>query len=139
MTMTHQKHSMPLPKIDALMKPFWESACNHQLVIQKCIQCNHVHFPPSPVCPDCLGEDQEWVVVSGKGKLYSWCEFHRAYWDSVKDSMPYNVSMVELDEGPILITNLIDIEGIELSINMPLKVIFKTIDAGNVLPVFTPV
>ena len=46
--------------------------------------------------------------------------------------------MVELEEGPILITNLIDIEGIELSINMPLKVIFKTIDAENVLPVFAP-
>ena len=62
-------YTKPLPKIDDLTRPYWELARLHQLSVQRCLACGHCHFPPSPVCPACLSEDQGWEVVSGRAEL----------------------------------------------------------------------
>ena len=64
-----------LPVIDALMAPYWAHAKAHRLAVQKCAGCGDRHFPPSPVCPECLSEDQSWDVVSGRGTLLSWDQY----------------------------------------------------------------
>jgi uncharacterized OB-fold protein len=96
----------PLPKIDELMRPYWEHARAHRLSVQRCNACGHHQFPPGPVCAECLSEDLGWKVVSGLGTLVSWCEFHRAYWSSFAEDVPYNVAVIRLDEGPHIISNL---------------------------------
>lgn len=97
----------PLPVIDALTRPYWEHARRHALAVQHCPGCGHHWFPPGPVCPQCLHERPEWRVVSGRATLVSWCEFHRAYWPAFADELPYNVAIVQLEEGPRIVGNLV--------------------------------
>ncbi|MGE0719900.1 MAG: Zn-ribbon domain-containing OB-fold protein, partial [Alphaproteobacteria bacterium] len=96
-------YAKPLPKLDALNRPFWELARDHKLAVKTCDACGHRHFPPGPVCPACLGKEQSWEVVSGRGTLLSWVTFHRAYWGGFAGDLPYDVCLVELDEGPVLV------------------------------------
>jgi uncharacterized protein len=97
----------PLPKIDALTRPYWEHARAHRLSVQHCCACNQHQFPPGPVCTRCLSEALDWQVVSGRGTLVSWTEFHRAYWPAYADDLPYNVAVIRLDEGPEIVSNLV--------------------------------
>ena len=97
----------PLPKIDAQTRPYWDLARQHVLSVQYCKGCGHHQFPPGPVCSECLSDALEWKPVSGRGTLVSWAEFHRAYWNSLADDLPYNVAVVRLDEGPQIISNLV--------------------------------
>lgn len=97
----------PLPAPDALTRPYWDHARAHRLSVQHCRACGHHQFPPGPVCSACLGEDLDWVVASGHGTLVSWAEFHRAYWPAFADDLPYNVAVVQLEEGPLIVSNLV--------------------------------
>lgn len=109
--MTHQSethaYDKPLPQIDPLTKGYWKYAKAHRLSVQHCRTCGGRHFPPGPVCPSCLSDDQEWEPVSGQGTLVSWGRFHRAYWPGFADTLPYNVCLVRLAEGPLIVSNLI--------------------------------
>ena len=120
-------YTKPLPVIDALTAPYWAHAKAHELAVQKCNACGHRHFPPSPVCPECLSEDQAWEVVSGRAKLVSWASFHRAYWDSYRDDVPYDVCVVELEEGPVLVSNFAGPVPDHLRMGLPLRVVFDDV------------
>jgi uncharacterized protein len=97
----------PLPVITPLNKPFWDYAARSIFALQTCDTCGDAHVPPSPACPKCLSEDQSWKPASGRGTLESWADFHRAYWDGFKEELPYRTCLVKLDEGPLIISNLI--------------------------------
>ena len=73
-------YAKPLPVVDPISKPFWALAAQGRFALQVCANCNHMHYPGTPVCPHCLSSDQNWQAVSGRGKLLSWAKFHRAYW-----------------------------------------------------------
>ena len=66
----------PLPKPDAEPAVLGFCAARRCLSLQRCRHCGDVHFR-CPVCPACLSEQQEWVPASGRGTLFSWCEFHK--------------------------------------------------------------
>ena len=90
-----------------LTEPFWALARQGVLAVHKCSACGHMHFPASQVCRRCLSADQVWEPVSGQGTIWSWIRMHRAYWDGFKSDIPYVVAMIELVEGPMLISNLV--------------------------------
>lgn len=128
-------YKKPLPKMDWLTQPFWDHAAEARLAIQKCEACGDLHFPPSPVCPACLSENQSWQVVSGNGVLESWIDMHRAYWPGFSDDLPYRVCIVRLDEGPLLVSNLVGpSENAKLSARV--RVVFDKVTAGVTLPKF---
>jgi hypothetical protein len=121
------RYRKPLPVIDALMAPYWEHAKAHRLTVQTCKACGDRHFPPSPVCPECLSEDQVWEVVSGRGTLLSWASFHRAYWDSYRDDLPYDVCIVQLLEGPMVVSNFAGKRPEGLRLGLPMRVVFEDV------------
>lgn len=86
-------------------RPMWESIEGRRLKLQTCLKCGHVRYPPAPSCPECLSFEYEWRPVSGRGKVLSWVVFRRKYFDDFPP--PYNAIAVRLDEGPILVTNLV--------------------------------
>lgn len=131
--MTYNK---PLPHIDALNAPFWAAAKEGRLVLQHCPACGDVRFPPGPVCPKCLAGDQGWVEASGNGTLESWIDMHRAYWDAFKDELPYRVCLVRLEEGPVMVSNLVGKAGV-LRMGAPVKVVFDAVTDEVTLPKFT--
>jgi len=120
-------YTKPLPKIDALTQPFWEYAGRGKLAIQACKQCGDRHFPPTPVCPKCLSQDQEWQVVSGRGELASWAVFHRAYWDSFVNDLPYSVCIVRLAEGPLVAGNLIEDKSVAPKVGDTVEAVFDQV------------
>jgi uncharacterized OB-fold protein len=128
-------YNKPLPKIDPLIQPFWDNAKAGKLVVQTCKTCGDKRLPPSPVCSNCLSPDQEWMQVSGRGTLESWVDFHRAYWDGFKEDLPYRVCLVRLDEGPVLISNLIG-DSANARMGAKLEVVFDAVTDKVTLPKF---
>lgn len=129
-------YTKPLPRIDTLNKPFWEAARAEKLVIQACDDCGDVRFPPSPVCPKCLSAAQSWKAASGNGTLKSWVDFHRAYWGGFNGALPYRVCLVRLEEGPLLISNLVGASD-AAKLGAAVRVVFEKATDDITLPKFT--
>jgi uncharacterized protein len=84
--------------------PMWASMKAGKLQLQRCDPCGHFRYPPAPVCPQCLSARATWTAVSGKGTVLSWVVFHKKYFDD--HVPPYNSVAVQLEEGPIIVTQL---------------------------------
>lgn len=95
---------------DDLESHYWQEMQHGRLVFARCRRCDNAWLPPRAECPSCLEADWVWEEASGRGKLISWVVYHVAYHPAFEDRLPYNVAIVELDEGPRLITNLTDID-----------------------------
>ncbi|KMK64928.1 Zn-ribbon domain-containing OB-fold protein [Puniceibacterium sp. IMCC21224] len=106
---------------------------DRQLRLQCCTDCGTWRYPPGPACPDCLSPDSDWKPVSGQGEVVSWVMFHKEYLPEYP--APYNVVAVRLDEGPILISNLIE-DPAENVIGKRVKLVPVEMDDGVVLPRF---
>jgi uncharacterized protein len=128
----------PLPRINKLNAPFWEGARRHELRLQRCRQCGRHWFPPAHRCPECLNTDYEWAQASGRGKVWSWIVMWQRYFAAFQEAIPYNVAYVELDEGPRLITNIIDCDPEDLRCDLPVEVVFEDVTEEISLPKFRP-
>jgi hypothetical protein len=135
--MNHPAYNKPLPVIDLLTRPYWEHARAHRLAVQACRSCGDRHFPPSPVCPHCLSEEQTWEVVSGLGTLLTWGRFHRAYWPGYKEDLPYDVCVVRLNEGPLVVSNFAGPVPDGLRTGLPLRATFDDVTPEISLVRFT--
>lgn len=120
-------YNKPLPIKDPLTQPYWDHALNGKLSVQCCNKCKHLHFPPSPLCSSCLSEDLDWMVVDGEASLVSWVRFHRAYWDGFKDSLPYDVCLVKLKEGPMILSNFSGPVPENIRAGMPMQAVFEPV------------
>ena len=100
--------SFPVPEPTPLSQPYWDALKQGSLKFQCCRACSHAWLPPRAECPECLGDAWDWTAASGKGRVISWVIYHHAYHEAFKERLPYNVALVELDEGPRLITNIVN-------------------------------
>jgi hypothetical protein len=133
-------YSGPLPVPTPETRPFWEAARRHELHLQRCRACGRHVFYPRAVCPHCFGNDLEWQRVSGRGRLHTFTVVHRGA-RGFPLGPPYVLAIVELAEGPRLMTNLVDCEAdpARLTIGMPVEVVFADVAAAVALPRFRPV
>jgi len=132
-------YAKPLPKIGVYDKPFWEYAKRHELRMQRCKQCGNVWFPPAPVCNDCLSQEYEWKLMSGRARVVSWVIFHQLYITGFKDEIPYASVLVHLDEGPEMITNIVGLPNEQLKVGLPVEVVFEDATPEISIPKFRPV
>jgi uncharacterized OB-fold protein len=114
-------------------EPMWESIRAKRLSMQRCSHCRKFWYPPGPLCPYCLSTDYEWSQVSGAGTILSWVIFHRQYFDDFPT--PYNVIAIQLEEGPIFVTNLVGEEPRSGFLGKPVRIDYATSPAGDVRPV----
>ncbi len=96
----------PLPE-----SAFWQALEDGRLSFQRCGDCGHAWLPERQACPQCWSASSSREVASGKARVISWVVYHIAYHEAFKDRLPYNVAIVELAEGPRMITNLVNLEG----------------------------
>jgi uncharacterized OB-fold protein len=129
----------PLPRPSEDSAPYWEAAHKGELQMQKCGDCGHVRFPPSLLCPRCLSDEAEWTKLSGRGKVYSWIVIHQSQHPAFNADTPYNVAIVELEEGPRLHTNIVGCANEEIHIGMPVEVVFERVSDDTAMPRFKPV
>ena len=121
--------SKPLPKPTPDTQPFWDAVKRHQLLLPKCKACGQLHYFPRPFCPYCFSWDLEWIQCSGNGKLYSYVINHRPA-PGFEEEAPYVIAVVELDEGPRMLSNLIDIEPTPeaVQVDMPVEILFQDVN-----------
>mgnify|MGYP001603461403 CR=1 FL=1 len=132
------EYKKPLPLIDEDNASYWEYCKKHELRMQKCTRCGHIRFPPSIICPKCHSMEAEWTKLSGKGKVYSFVIFDRAYHESYKDDIPYAVAIIKLDEGPRMESNVTGCNVEDVKIDMPLELYFDDVTDKVSLPKFKP-
>jgi uncharacterized OB-fold protein len=127
----------PLPAITPETRHFWEGAQAGELRLQNCVACDRVYFPPRPFCPRCGSRQVSVVRASGRATLYSYVIHHRAAPGFVP---PYSIAVVQLAEGPRMMTNIIDVEQTPeaLQLDMPLEVVFQRMSEEISLPLFRP-
>ena len=129
-------YSKPVPVPSEDSKPFWDAAKKGQLQLQHCLDCGAYRFPPSVLCPECNSMSSEWTAVSGRGKVYSFVVFHRAYHPGFAGDLPYAVACIELEEGPRLLSNIVGIPPEQVRCDMPVEVVFEEITPDISLPKF---
>jgi len=100
--------SFPAPEITDVSRPYWDGLADGSLLYQHCRSCDANWLPPRSACPTCLSPNPEWRASSGAGRVVSWVVYHHAYADHLKEKVPYDVTIVELEEGPRLLTNIVN-------------------------------
>ena len=128
----------PLPQVTPAMAPFWEAARRHELVVQRCRACGARRFPARELCSHCLSREAEWERVSGRGTVFSVAIVHQALHPGFAAEVPYAVVVVELEEGPRLISNLLGVAPHEIHIGLPVEVVFEDVTPEITLPKFRP-
>jgi uncharacterized OB-fold protein len=126
----------PLPAIDADSQPFWDGAKRGELLIQRCTDCQKWQFYPRLRCIRCGGA-VEWTLASGQGRVYSYTVVHRAPHEAFAAIAPYVVALVDLAEGPRMMSRL-RIAPDAVRIGLGVHVAFEQLTDEVTLPVFRP-
>ena len=126
-----------LPQPTPETQHFWDGTKANQLLLQRCDECSKVYFPPRPVCPGCASRKVSVFQASGKGFLYSYVIHHRPV---PGFTPPYAIAVVELDEGPRMMTNIVECEQTPeaLPLDMKVEVVFEPQTDTITLPLFRP-
>lgn len=127
----------PLPQPTPETAAFWAGTKRGELIIQRCDDCTHAYFPPRPFCPKCGGRSVTDEAATGRATLYSYVINQRPH---ASFDGPVAVAVVELEEGPRMMTNIIDTPQTEeaLVLDMDLEVVFEDQSDDVALPLFRP-
>jgi uncharacterized protein len=128
---------VPQPEVNPETQQFWDATAAGQLLVKRCEDCDSLIWYPRSVCPECGSLRTRWQQVSGRGRIYSYTINHRGE-GAYQGSAPFVLAYVELDEGPRMMTNIVEADSGGLSVGMPVEVVFHDTGAGNALPRFRP-
>ena len=103
---------------------------------QFCEECGGTRYSPGPVCPQCLSFRRGRKEASGRGTLESWVDFHRACWDGFKGGLPYRVCLARLEEGLVIVSNLVD-KTTNLRMGQLVRAVYEKVTDKGTLPKFT--
>lgn len=147
--MAEYRKALPQPTEETL--PYWEGCRQGELRLMFCHDCGRYYFYPRPLCRYCLGRNTEWRTVSGKGRLHTHVINYRPA-RGFESEAPYVIAVIELDEGPRLMSNLKEVQvdlavvpsglrrrdGSEMRIDDPVEVFFEPATDEITLPMFRP-
>ncbi|HVV29472.1 MAG TPA: Zn-ribbon domain-containing OB-fold protein [Mycobacteriales bacterium] len=136
--MTAAPARVDLPVIDAATAPFWEGTQRSALLIRHCDACGRKHFYPRPFCPYCWSDQVHWEQANGTGTLYTYSIVYANDLPPFRDRLPYVAAIVALDEGPKMMSNLVECELSDVQVGMPLEVVFNRQTDEVTLPVWRP-
>ncbi|MBC8466473.1 MAG: OB-fold domain-containing protein [Deltaproteobacteria bacterium] len=131
-------YGKPLPRINADTSPFWEGCKNHELRFQKCNGCEHVRWPPSLICPNCLSKEATWIRSCGKGTVYTFVIYRRAFHKAFSKDIPYVTASIRLEEGPRILSNVVGCPPDKVACDMLVEVTWEDINEEFSLPKFKP-
>ncbi|WP_165452491.1 Zn-ribbon domain-containing OB-fold protein [Paenibacillus thalictri] len=130
----YQPRTMTIPEIQPELKAYWDAAAEDKLLIKQCDDCGQYHYYPRLLCPFCMSEKTSWREAKGTGTIYTYSVMRR--------EVPYAIAFVTLDEGPRMMTNIVDCDLDTLQIEQRVKVVFKPSgdqdQPGPSVPCFTP-
>ena len=128
--------SLPRPIANADSQPYWDAARERRLVIRKCKSCGTLHFMPRHLCPACWSDQLEWVESKGNGTVHSFSIIRRASDPAFAPKVPYVTALIELDEGPRMMANILGEDALSVRIDDRVKLTFEDRGDGALLPQF---
>lgn len=138
MNLTDEDLVKPLPLPTKWSQPFWDAAKEHKLTLKKCSKCGNIDHPPYLYCTNCMADEHEWIEASGKAKLVAYAinEFGVPFpfWED----LPYVVAMIDLPEGPRMISNIVECDQDKLENGMDLEVVWDDVSEDISLPKWKP-
>lgn len=130
------RYDLPVP--DDYTTTWWDAAAERRLLVVRCHDCGEAHFYPRPFCPRCGGEEVSWEEASGRATLYTWSVVHQNDMPPFRDMLPYVAAVVDLDEGPRMMTTVVGTDPGHLQVGMRLEADFEELAEGFWRPVFRP-
>lgn len=128
----------PLPVVDTATEPYWSALREKRFTLPKCADCGKHHFYPREICPYCTSDKIEWVPASGKGTVYSFTIARRPSHPAFAEQAPLAIALVDLAEGPRLMTSLTGIKVEDVKIGMPVTVEFEEASPEVTVAKFRP-
>ncbi|MGW6332964.1 Zn-ribbon domain-containing OB-fold protein [Nocardia rhamnosiphila] len=119
------------------IEPYWSGAAEGRLVLSTCADDGAVLWPPRPFCPRHMTAEIRWEPAGGGGVVHSYTVVHRGEGAFAK-AAPYVLAYVELDEGPRVLTNLLNADGeppVEVEVEIGQRVTARFDSAGEGAPV----
>ena len=132
------EYTKPLPTITDENREFWEGAKRGKLRMQKCGDCGHIRYPISHVCPKCLSYNFNWTDLSGRGEVFSYIVFYQLYNKAFEKDIPYNVALVQLEEGPRMYSNVVGVDNDAVKVGDKVEVTFDPVTPEVTIPRFKP-
>ena len=124
------------PTVDLDSAAWWDAVQDRRLMVNACASCRRHSLYPRPFCPHCGSGNVALTPASGRARLYTWTVIHQNA-APFAERTPYVVAMVDLEEGPRLMTEIQDCPVDALAADMELSLTFRD-DDGFLVPVFTP-
>ncbi len=128
---------IPLPSVDPLTKPFWDGTKQHKLMMQRCSKCRRFHWLPSPSCQTCGNSELVWEQLKGMGTVNTFTIVHKVVRNTAfEKKTPYLIAVVELDEGPRIVTNIESEDLVQVRIGSRVEVTYDDLTLEVSLPKF---
>jgi len=127
-----------VPRPTAETAPYWEGCRDQKLLIQRCSECRHFQFYPRILCTECASRKVEWVAASGCGTVLSFTVVRQAISAAYAAEVPYVIALIKLDEGPTMMSNIIQADADSVKIGMPVEVVFEAWTDEVTVPKFRP-
>ena len=131
-----QRREGPPPDLE--QAPYWAATLEGRLLVQRCVPHGHTQLYARAHCIRCRGEVR-WEDASGFGTVYSFTVLRQHHSRSLRHLLPLVVALIDLDEGPRIMTNLIDVDPADVRVAMRVEVYFERVSDTAALPLFTPV
>ncbi|MEQ8731924.1 Zn-ribbon domain-containing OB-fold protein [Roseitalea porphyridii] len=129
----------PLPVPNADTAPFWDGCAAGVVTVQRCEACGATQFPPRPFCTSCRSNRLTWGPTSGRATVASFTVVHRAPVPAFREAVPYVLALVDLPEGPRLMTNVVDCDPQDVRIGQAVRFVFRRVaDGAPPLPCCVP-
>lgn len=142
MTVTESEKTLPAPAPFVLpeVKPYWDGTAEGKLLLPKCQECGSFIWFPRPFCPECASTRVEWIPASGRGTVYSYTVNRRGVADmsAYRNAGVYVLAYVELEEGPRIMTNIVDCDPESVRVGQKVRLVFHNTGEGTALARFRP-
>ncbi len=127
----------PAPIVNPENKPFWDGTAEGKLLLPKCQNCGSINWYPRVFCPACHKFGVDWIEAAGTGTIYTFAITRKGV-GNYGGAGTYVLAYVELDEGPRIMTNIVDVDPDSISVGDKVKVVFHDTGKGSALPRFAP-
>ena len=130
----------PAPVVLPEVKQFWDATAEGRLLLPRCEDCRTVIWYPRPYCPVCASLRITWFAASGRGSIYSFTVNRRGQADlpAYREAGQYVLAYVELEDGPRIMTNIVDCDPDSVRIGQPVELVFHDTGQGTALARFRP-
>jgi uncharacterized protein len=134
---SHAGKHFPMPSPES--KTYWEGCRDHRLLLQYCPACSQYQFYPRSMCHRCMSDALEWKQASGRGSVLSFTIVRRPVSQAYAAETPYVIALIQLEEGPTMMSNIVNCELDRLAVGQQVSVIFEDWSVEISIPKFQPI